>query len=492
MKVRVSPASAGLPEEGIVLGLFEKTRPNSAVLWRRLNAVERETVARLRSKEFTGGWEQLEVVPVRRGQRSIVLVGLGKRTDWNGRRQTLAVRAVMETARQHHLGSIAVGLSDFVVSGQEPERAVERVVTEAMAGDYQFTRYRTKPPEGWPRVAALRIAADRALPKLVRAVTTGRAIGAAVNQARDLGNTPGKDMTPGKLAAEARRAPRGLSVSVLGVPVLKKLKMGGILGVAHGSAEKPALIVLEWRRGGRARPAVFVGKGVTFDTGGLNLKPGKAMYEMHMDMSGGAAVIAAMHAVAALKLPVNAVGIVPAVENMPGNAGYRPGDILKTMSGKTIEVLDTDAEGRIILADALTYAKRYQPGVLLDIATLTGSAMVALGQHYAGIFTPDPRVRSRLEELGAAAGEPVWPLPVDEAFENEVKGTFGDVANVGKTKYGDASHGAAFLWQFAKGQAWAHLDIAPTMTSAEGSHLAKGATGAGVRLLVELARSHKP
>lgn len=472
-----------------MLGVFERRRLSTSALWSALDREGRETLERVRSQEFTGAWEQLEVVPVRRGRRSALLLGLGKKSDWGAKRRTLAVRAAVEAARNRRLGSLALALPDLAVAGEDDGRGVERIATEAVAADYQFIRYRTRPPEGWVRLGTLRIVVPRLTKFLARAGVVGLRIGVAVNQARDLANTPGKDMTPRVLAAAARRAPRGLSVSVLGVPVLKKLGMGGVLGVAHGSAEPPAFIVLEWHRGGRSKPLVFVGKGVTFDTGGLNIKTGDSMYEMHMDMSGGATVISALHAIAELKLPVNAVGMVPAVENMPGNAGYRPGDILKTMSGKTIEVLNTDAEGRIILADALHYAKRYQPALVLDVATLTGAAMVALGQQYAGLFAPDERLRRRLERNAATAGEPVWPLPLDESFEKEVKGTFGDVANAGKSRWGGASNGAAFLWQFAKGMPWAHLDIAPTMTSAEGSHLAKGATGAGVRLLIELARS---
>ncbi len=489
MRVRIASISVGVPEEGLVLGVFEKGQAEKAALWRALNAAERETVARLRSKEFSGKWEEAEVVPVRRGRRSVVLLGLGAKRDWNARRQTLAVRSIVETARKHRTASLAVGLPDLVLHGQEPERAMERIATEAVAADYAFTRYRTRPKEGWPQVSTLCILAERAPAKLVRAAAVGVAIGLAVNQARDLGNTPGKDMTPRVLAAAAKRAPRGLKVSVLGEAQLKKLKMGGVLGVATGSAEKPAFVVMEWRRGGRAKPFVFVGKGVTFDTGGLNLKPGKAMYEMHMDMSGGAAVIAAMHAIATLKLRVNVIGLIPAVENMPGNAGYRPGDILKTMSGRTVEVMDTDAEGRIILADALHYAKRYDPALVLDVATLTASSMVALGQHFAGVLTPSTTVRHRILAAAEDSGESVWPLPLDERFEGEIRGTFGDIANVGTVRYGDASHGAAFLWQFTKGLPWAHLDIAPTMTSTEGQHLAKGSAGAGVRLLIELVRS---
>jgi leucyl aminopeptidase len=294
------------------------------------------------------------------------------------------------------------------------------------------------------------------------------------------------------LAKKAQDAGRShhFKVTVLGRPQLKKLGMGAILGVAHGSAEEPKFIIMEHRGGKRNEaPHVFVGKGVTFDTGGLNLKPERAMNDMHLDMLGGAVVIAAMSAAAQLKLPINVVGLVPAVENMPGSAGYRPGDVLRSMSGKTIEVLNTDAEGRIILADALTYAERYKPKVVVDVATLTGACMVALGLRYSGLMTPSAELQSKLIEVGDTSGDYVWPLPLDEDFADEVKGTFGDVANLGKSGYGGAEAGAAFLWQFAKSYPWAHLDIAGPMKTIEGQHLAKGASGVGVRLLVELLRS---
>jgi len=241
--------------------------------------------------------------------------------------------------------------------------------------------------------------------------------------------------------------------------------------------------------GKKEAPYVFVGKGVTFDTGGLNLKPEKGMNDMHLDMLGGAAVIAALGAAARLKLPVNIVGLVPTVENMPGNAGYRPGDVLKSLSGKTIEVLNTDAEGRIILADALTYAERYQPKLVVDVATLTGACQVALGLKVAGLMTPDTELQSKLQQVAEASGDYAWPLPMWEEYEEEIKGTFADVQNTGKSGYGGAITAAMFLWQFAKNYPWAHLDIAGTMKTVEGQHLAKGASGAGTRFLIEIARN---
>jgi leucyl aminopeptidase len=272
--------------------------------------------------------------------------------------------------------------------------------------------------------------------------------------------------------------------------------MGGIIGVARGSSERPRFIVAEYLAGRKKeRPIVLVGKGVTFDTGGLNLKPEQGMGEMHMDMSGGAAVIHIISALARLKIKKNIVGLVPAVENMPSGSSYHPGDMLKTMSGKTIEVLNTDAEGRIILADALAYAQKfYSPRLVIDIATLTGAAISALGQRASAIFTNTPRLENILRETSEQTGDFVWPLPLWEEYEEEIKGTFGDVANIGKTRNGGAITAAVFLWQFIKEAPnhsdkkptpWVHLDIAPRMTTIDGEYLSKGAAGASINLLTQ-------
>ncbi|MEK7114328.1 MAG: leucyl aminopeptidase, partial [Patescibacteria group bacterium] len=301
---------------------------------------------------------------------------------------------------------------------------------------------------------------------------------------------PGGDMTPTLLAKAAKAAMKGLSVkvTVLGAKEMKKLGMGAILGVAKGSTEKPTFTVLEYKRG-KGRPIVLAGKGVTFDSGGLNLKSSSGMYEMHMDMSGAAAVIHAVALAARLKLKQHVIGLIPAVENMPGNSAYRPGDVLKSLSGKTIEVLDTDAEGRLILADALTYAKRFKPSVVLDVATLTGAAISALGFHASALLTRDDALAEQISRAGEASGDYVWRLPLWDEYEDRVKGEFADIKNVpgGSTsRQGGAIDGGMFLWQFAKELdcPWAHLDIAPRMTSAPGDELAKGAAGTPVRLLV--------
>ncbi|OGY96667.1 MAG: hypothetical protein A2122_00580, partial [Candidatus Liptonbacteria bacterium GWB1_49_6] len=328
---------------------------------------------------------------------------------------------------------------------------------------------------------------------VAEALRTGQIIGQEINLARDLSNTPGGDMAPASLAEAAREAGKrcGFMVSIMEEDEMKRLNMGGILGVAKGSSEKPKFIVMEYLKGGKsAKPVVLVGKGVTFDTGGLNLKTENGIYEMHMDMTGGASVIHALAALARLKVKKNIVGLVPAVENMPSGSSYRPGDLLRTMSGKTIEILNTDAEGRVILADALTYARKYDPRLVVDVATLTGSAMRAFGQRTSAFFATSPALLKTIQESGERTGDYVWPMPLWEEYEEEIKGTFGDWANTGKTRYGGVINAAVFLWQFIKGIPWVHLDIAPRMTAIDGEFLAKGSAGPAVSLLTNFLRRY--
>ena len=368
----------------------------------------------------------------------------------------------------------------------------ELCAVNMLMAHHAFTEHLAKPKDGFPVIDEIVIeGADR---DFRRGLERGIIIGTETNACRRLANLPGGDMTPSVLANEARRvaAKLPIKVRILGVPEMQKLKMGGVLGVGKGSAFPAKFIVMEYFGGKKGEaPTVLVGKGVTFDTGGINLKPGDSMLGMNMDMSGGAAVIHALAAAARLKVKKNIVVLVPAVENMPSGTSYRPGDILRSMSGKTIQVDNTDAEGRIILADALTYAKRYSPALVVDVATLTGAAVVALGERASALFTQDRNLEQRFRELGETSGDYVWPLPLWDEYDAEIKGTFGDVSNLGKTRWGGAITAAAFLKQFADGYPWVHLDIAPRMTAVEGEYLAKGAAGAPVRLLVKLLEGDK-
>jgi leucyl aminopeptidase len=300
-------------------------------------------------------------------------------------------------------------------------------------------------------------------------------------------------MTPTILAQKAKEAVKGLPVklTVLGEKEMKAKNMQAILSVGQGSTEESKFIIMEYSGGKKGEaPAVLVGKGVTFDTGGINIKPSTGLGDMHMDMSGGAAVIHTIALAAKLKLKKNIVALIPSVENMASGSSYRPGDVIRSMSGKTIEVLNTDAEGRVILADALTYASKYKPALVIDVATLTGAAIVALGERANAIFSKDDELLKTTSQLGEISGDPVWPLPLWEEYEDDIQGSIGDYTNIHKDdkRGGGAIMGAIFLYQFIKESncPWLHIDMAPRMTSIPGDYLAKGATGTPVRLLLKL------
>lgn len=419
-----------------------------------------------------------------------VAIGIDDPKKVTLRRLFLIARQIIAIAKVQKVKRVAIHFSDFHFPEVELSR---REVAELLGANFEmanfeFVKYKTPPPEGWSFIEEV-IVSGTSWDDVREGFKIGQVIGDEVNKCRALANTPGGEMTPKKLAQEAKSAVKGLGVhvTVFGERAMKKIGMGGVLGVSRGSDEEAQFIILEYKKGSvKEKPIVLVGKGVTFDTGGLNLKPENYMYEMHMDMSGGAAVIHTLALAARLKLKKNIIGIIPAVENMPSGSSYHPGDVLRSYSGKTIEVLNTDAEGRIILADGLAYAKKYNPRLVVDVATLTGAASAALGSRATALFTKDEKLERLFRNLGEESGDFVWPLPLWDEYEEEIKGTFGDWANVGKTRYGGAINAAIFLYQFAKEYPWVHLDIAPRMTSIEGEYLAKGAAGAPVRLLIKL------
>jgi len=421
-------------------------------------------------------------------------LGVGKYAELNRRKFITVCRSLIQAARANTCKKVALqfdrtpGLFQNLKAYTREDLAQLTAENFEMA-NFEFNHFKTKPKEGWDTVEDI-LVYGKSSASIEKAVKKGQLIGNAVNACRVLANTPGGDMTPTLLAKAARSAMKGLPVKMttLGKKEMRKLGMGALLGVAKGSSEAPTFTVLEYK-GAKGAPIVLVGKGITFDSGGLNLKPSASIYEMHMDMSGAAAVIHAVALAARLKLKRHVIGLLPAAENMPGNEALRPGDVLTSLSGKTIEVLDTDAEGRLVLADALTYAKQVKPAAVIDIATLTGAAMSALGEHASALLSRDDALAHAVEESGEASGDYVWRLPLWDEYEERVKGTFADLKNVpgGSTnRYGGAIDGGMFLWQFAKelNCPWAHLDIAPRMTAASGDELSKGAAGAPVRLLI--------
>jgi len=368
---------------------------------------------------------------------------------------------------------------------------VQAIAEGCIAADYDADRYRTERGEE-KRIDRVFLATNGATPDAAAnaALDRGRIIAEAQNFTRDLVNEPSNTMTPVILArrAEEMATQYGLECQVLGAEEIQEMKMGALWGVAQGSAEPPRLIVLRYAHPDAPEAPVIgiIGKGITFDSGGISIKPAENMHEMKTDMAGGAAMLGVMRAVAQLKPRAHVVAVVPATENMPGGKAYKPGDVLTSMSGKTIEILNTDAEGRLVLADALTYAKQLGCTVLIDAATLTGAVMVALGNSCTGVFGWNQEWVNRILASADAAGERMWQLPVDDEYREQYKSLIADIANTGG-RYGGAITGAMFVGEFAGDTPWVHLDIAGTRWSNEEKpYLAKGPTGVGVRTLVHL------
>ena len=427
----------------------------------------------------------------------------------NLRKLYLLVRKMVMLAKGIKAEKLAFNFNDFKFGKAKltDEDLAEIIGTQLDFANYEFLEYKTPTEEGFADIKEVIISGTNA--KIERAILKGHTIAGEVNKTRTLANMPGGDMTPQILAKKAQEAVKGLpvKVTILGEKEMEKQNMRAILSVGRGSDEESKFIIMEYyglsrpKSGGKKSegPIVLVGKGVTFDSGGINLKPSSSLLGMNMDMSGGASVIHTLALVAKMKLKKNVIGLIPSVENMASGKSYRPGDIVRSMSGKTIEILNTDAEGRVILADALTYAQKYKPEVVLDIATLTSATVIALGERASGIFTEDDKLAKNLEELGEKTGDYVWRLPMWEEYENEIKGTLGDWTNVHNkdSRYGGATYGAIFLHQFIKGKAgggkapkWAHIDIAPRMTAMAGENLAQGALGTPVRLLYKFIEGY--
>jgi leucyl aminopeptidase len=428
-------------------------------------------------------------------EKDFLLLNIGEKKKWNQRKLILSVRKLVRFLKGNRIES-AVFFLDSIVSENE-SRAIKQIVENILIADYEFNSHKEEPKEKWPKIKEITLFFSSVSKSANNSLKEGIITGNAVNLARDLSNAPGGEITPKKLASLAKKETGPMKFKVIGEKKLKEMKMGGILGVSKGSNEEPQLIVMEYygKKNTKKVDAVFVGKGITFDSGGLNIKTNDSMLGMHMDMSGGAAVIATMKALSLIKASINVVGIVPAVENLVSANSLKPGDILKSYSGKTIEVGNTDAEGRIILADALWYgAEKFNPKIIVDVATLTGAAVVALGYRATAIFTNkegDPI--NLFYKIGEESGDYVWPLPCWDEYREEIKGNFGDISNIGSLRgAGGAITGAVFLKSFIKNDLpWIHLDIAPTMTSIEGQGMAKGATGTGVRYLLDFAQNFK-
>jgi len=413
-----------------------------------------------------------------------LLVGCGKRAEFSPKRLTTALGAALNALRSGGTKE-AITFLGYGTSLDAAE-AARYSVEAARATLYRFDELKSKtdPPSRLGRLA-LAVENGTNLNDVRAGIKVGSAIAAGSDLARDLGNRPPNVCTPSHLAEAARTIAKRyarMSVKVLDEADMRKLGMGALLCVTQGADEPPRLIVLEYKgAGAKEAPVALCGKGVTFDTGGISIKPAPKMDEMKFDMCGAGAVLGAMQALGELQPDINVVGVIPACENMPGGGATRPGDIVKSMSGQTVEIINTDAEGRLILCDAITYAKRFKPRCIIDIATLTGACVIALGHVYSGLFCNDEALAKGLLEAADRSLDLAWRLPVHEEYGDSLRSNFADFANSG-TRDGGASVGANFLSRFVDGFAWAHLDIAGVAWRANAN---KGATGRPVPLLVD-------
>ncbi len=423
----------------------------------------------------------------RSGPKRVLLIGLGPERELDAERLRLAAGTAVAAAHKAEAKSLALSIPTSRKLKAGP--AARALAEGATLASYRSDGHKQEPARSKLAQVLLLAATSRDLGAAREGVETGTIVGESQNLARHLSNEPPNLLTPVALAREARKLARqvGLRCRVMEPAELKRRGMGAMLAVGQGSANPPRLVVLEHRPAKRgARTVCVVGKGITFDSGGISIKPGAGMQDMKHDMSGAATVVGLMRAVALLEVPLHVVGVLAAAENLPGGGAYRPGDILTSMSGLTIEIQNTDAEGRLVLCDALHFVcKEYEPAAVVDLATLTGACVVALGPWTSGLFSNNDTLAETIREAGERSGERVWPMPMWDEHRDHMKSPIADLKNVGGRDAG-ASTAAAFLSRFVGDTPWAHLDIAGTAwTAKKGPYQPFGATGVGVRLLSE-------
>ncbi len=470
----------------IVVGVYERRRLSEAA--QRVDQASDGAITQLlRRGDLAGKAAETLFLPSLPGVRAerILLVGCGREKRLEARNYR---KLVAEAARQLEgfgAGDATLFLPELPVRNRDLPWRVATLAELFETTLYRFDAYKSEPdaPRHPLRQATVAVPRRADLRRAQPAVELGQAAGRGANVTRDLGNTPANICTPAYLGEQAEalaaRLP-GVSAEVLGPEQLEELGLQALLAVARGAEAPPRLVVLHYTGTDAATPpTALVGKGITFDSGGISIKPSASMDEMKYDMSGAAAVFGAVHAAAEAALPINLLGIVPATENMPDGRAMRPGDIIPSLDGQTIEVLNTDAEGRLVLADALAYARQLEPAEVIDLATLTGAAIVGLGHHRHAVMGNTPGLVRDLLQAGERAADPGWELPLDPEYDEQLRSPFADVANIGGQPAGTITAGC-FLQRFAKGLRWAHLDIAGTAWK---SGEKKGATGRPVPLL---------
>ncbi len=444
--------------------------------------------------DFAGKFKQLQILPLHGAGKlqRILLLGCGPADEFDAHKFRRLLALLAKNLYSKPFKSVHILFSDFTVKDAVndcPADLQAQQISQAFVDkSYRYTHTRSE------KTSPRKLASVSLLVNNSRGVSAalqrGQAIGHGMNVSKELGNLPGNICTPSYLAKQATQLARqktNVTTKVLSEKQMRELGMGSLLSVSAGSAEPAKFIIMDYKGGPKAQqPVVLVGKGITFDSGGISIKAGPAMDEMKFDMCGAATVFGVMEAVLQLQLPLNLIGVVASAENMPSSTATKPGDIVTSMAGKTIEVLNTDAEGRLVLCDALTYVERFKPGVVIDIATLTGACVVALGKHASGLFSNNDKLADALLEAGNTSGDRAWRLPIWEEYQEQLKSNFADLANIGSPGAGSIT-AACFLARFTEAYPWAHLDIAGTawLNGAD-----KGSTGRPVALLMQYLFAH--
>jgi leucyl aminopeptidase len=420
--------------------------------------------------------------------RRALVVGLGNRDEFEPERARVGAAIAARTAGSMDATSLALS----ALGGDDPAGVASAMVEGSILATYRFDRFKSKPEEDEEdssRLEEIIVIADGGV---AEAVEAARIAAESENFARELQDLPANVVTPSYLAGRANAIAEehdSVTCEVLGREQIKEKGMGGLVAVSQGTAEEPQLIVLRYQGGGDGKTLGLVGKGVTFDTGGISIKPAASMHEMKMDMSGAAAVIESVSAIAKLEIPIDLLAVIPSTENMPSGTAVKPGDIITQLNGKTVEVNNTDAEGRLILADALAYAVELGADRVVDLATLTGAVLIALGSTYAALISNDDAFAAEVEAAAERTGELAWRLPLHPEYKDLTKGTAADLTNASAKRKAGTIYAGSFLEEFVAGRPWVHLDIAGTAWDVGREYVGKGPTGFGVRLLVELARS---
>jgi leucyl aminopeptidase len=482
---------ATLTTDCLVVGVFEDQLPDAT---QQLDIASGKALSKIVSAgDITGKVGQALLLQKLNGVRArrVLLVGCGRAKDLEPKRYAAVLRNAYKALKQHNIANAALTLAALPVSKINANRKAELAARTFETHTYRYVTTKSRPGANFVVDDVVFVVDGKDRAATTKGLASGAAIGRGMNLTRELGNLPANICTPTYLGKEAqklaRRHSRVLTTQVLSEAQMRRLGMHSLLSVGNGSDESSALIVIKYQGApAREQPHIIVGKGITFDTGGISLKPGLGMDEMKFDMCGAASVLGCMQALCELKPAMNVIGVIAAAENMPSGRATKPGDIVTTMSGQTVEILNTDAEGRLVLCDALTYVERFKPKTVVDIATLTGACITALGSVCSGLMSPDDELAQTLYLCGLEVQDPCWRLPLWDEYQEQLNSNFADIANIGGPKAGTVT-AACFLARFTKKYRWAHLDIAGTAWTQGGE---KGATGRPVPLLMEYLLNH--